>query len=105
VNLFPNTPSKCENLCGNGRFNPIVGEECDTGAATGVGCQSDCTVTAGWTCEIGAAYGPTPCHKCGNSIVEVTETCDIGGEDVGCVGCVLQAGYTCTDTACTSTAP
>ena len=63
--------------CGNGVFEPGIGEECDTVIDTSAdpdadGCTALCTIVAGFTC----AGEPSVCNNCGNGIVEGNEQCD-----------------------------
>lgn len=37
-------PSRCANLCGNGKLELHVGEQCDTGNTTSTGCSGGCVV-------------------------------------------------------------
>lgn len=41
-------PSVCTLLCGNGELD--TGEDCDGGSGGVTGCETDCTVTTGYTC-------------------------------------------------------
>ena len=87
--------------CGNGRWEPDLGEECDP--STGVpDCRSDCTklppptpvcgdgkVDPGETCDDGNTLNGDTCSsdcktdqgkvaQCGNGVIEGTEECDDG---------------------------
>jgi hypothetical protein len=51
TNAQVGTPSVCSNLCGNGQFNLIVGEECDNGETVDInnqrvvdGCDAECRI-------------------------------------------------------------
>ena len=65
------SPSVCTYNCGNGISN--VGEICDDGNVTnGDGCSNTWTVEAGWSW----AGFPSVCQKCGDGIIQGTETWD-----------------------------
>ncbi len=76
--------SDCEYFCGDGLYNPFLGEECDRGQDNGVSpseCLQDCTRT---TCGDGYLGGP--------------EGCDDGGNEAGdgcAADCVVESKWEC----------
>jgi cysteine-rich repeat protein len=114
----------CQVQCGNGITEE--GEECDDGnAASGDGCDVNCTVTAcgngivtaGEACDDGNAASGDGCRAdctvevCGDGIVDAGESCDDGNVAPGdccSTSCAFEAagspcaddGNLCTDDAC-----
>lgn len=55
------------------------GEECDDGnLVIGDGCSGGCKIEFGWACNL-TALNKSVCYQvCGNGIVTINETCDVG---------------------------
>ena len=92
--------------CGNGVFEPTIGEVCDDGNTfNGDGCNYFCQVEFGWVC-----LDNTKCRNlqdpqlkvyCGNGKQETKygEDCDDGNkiEGDGCNrACKIESGWSCT---------
>lgn len=84
-------------ICGNGLIED--GEECDDGRSTpapGDGCDADCLIEDGWTCD----GEPSGCSEvCGDGLVVGLEACDDENASIddGCAECQVEEGWTCED--------
>lgn len=93
---LPGKPCERLGTCGDGEV--LLTEPCDLGEknGTGVGCNKDCTVQAGFRCS---PWGCTKLPVCGNGQVETGEQCDDGNALAfdGCSArCQIEAPlYTC----------
>ena len=88
------SPRLCEVVCGDGLVSP--GELCDdANVANGDGCDSLCTIEAGYTCQ----GEPSVCETtCSDGIVAGAEECDDGNANSqdGCdSSCIIEAGFVC----------
>ncbi len=64
-----NKTSNCSQVCGNGIIT--FSEQCDDGnTKSGDGCNGTCQIEPGWNCS----GSPSVCQKCGNDIIEGTES-------------------------------
>lgn len=99
------TPKVVVPTCGNGIFEPSLGETCDDGNVNnGDGCSAWCKVEFGWVCPdykhcTDLRYSPVR-YYCGNGILEQQygEQCDDGNtlNTDGCSSeCKVETGWTC----------
>ena len=96
--------STCFKFCGDGKFQPQYGEECDDGNSKGGdGCTAHCKLNAGWQCK-GKRGTTQECERiCGNGRLNLGkgEECDTGvwqkkGKPDGCSGqCKILKGWHC----------
>ncbi|MCA9515865.1 MAG: DUF4215 domain-containing protein, partial [Myxococcales bacterium] len=94
-------PSVCVTRCGD---NVVAGDEaCDDGRAEQIaegaevrGCDGECRIVPGWSCDDGE---PSYCLPgCGDGLVQGVEACDDGNlaDDDGCsAGCTVEPGQVC----------
>jgi fibro-slime domain-containing protein len=93
------------SVCGDGRVDPKLKEECDDGNVAAMdGCSDTCTVEPGWACP----FPGLPCEaaKCGDGIRVGKEACDFGATATeGCdpTTCTVTPGYACDATSCHAT--
>ena len=86
--------------CGNGLVNPLL-DFCDDGnTMNGDGCNSNCEIEMGWTCETTSATMPSVCEMvgCGDGDVVSPEACDDDNtmDGDGCSAtCTVEAGWIC----------
>lgn len=90
------------SVCGDGRVDPMLAEECDDGNAAGMdGCSATCTLEPGWACP----FPGLPCEaaQCGDGILAGKERCDFGASPPdGCnaMTCTVDPGYACDASGC-----
>jgi len=97
--------TSCVAICGDGE--KVGAERCDDGnTVSGDGCSNTCAVDCGYNCSNpnGADQASVCAESCGDSVVTTSEACDDGNseEGDGCNGCVVEAGYACSNTLCRS---
>ena len=94
----PGPSMKTNSLCGNGYRE--WSEECDDGDLKGLdGCNSNCTITLGWSCQRADGTSSDTCFPgCGDGIWVANELCDDGNahNGDGCSSsCSIEAGWKC----------
>jgi fibro-slime domain-containing protein len=83
---------RCVAFCGDGFIVPYA-ENCDDGNAdSGDGCSSTCLTEPGFDCSSGVCVASV----CGNGIVEVGESCDLGDANGRFNGDATGCSKTCT---------
>jgi cysteine-rich repeat protein len=97
-----NTGETCERChqdccpsCGNGRMEPLLGEQCDSNDFGGKTCQSFCysggTIDCDAFCQVDLSGCTGDLPECGNGTAECGEQCD--GDDLRGKDCT-DLGYT-----------
>ncbi|CAI2359932.1 unnamed protein product [Moneuplotes crassus] len=88
------------SACGSGKcYTDPCGEECDDGNKdNGDGCDSDCKIESGYTCNCSTSSASICTKLCGNGSNNPGEQCDDDNETNGdgCdQNCSIESGYTC----------
>ncbi len=98
-------PAAKDPVCGDGRVDVDLKEECDDGNTTSSeGCSATCTLEPGWSCP----FPGVACEAaaCGDGILAGKEQCDFGMSPLaGCnaMTCTVDPGYACDTMACHAT--
>jgi fibro-slime domain-containing protein len=98
-------PDVEDPVCGDGRVDADLKEECDDGkVASGDGCSDTCLLEPGWACP----FPGLPCEAaaCGDGIVAGKEQCDFGmSPPAGCnaTTCTVDPGSACDAAGCHAT--
>jgi cysteine-rich repeat protein len=92
---------KTLSVCGNGYREWSDSEECDDGNTINQdGCNSNCTVTLGWSCNQVAGKSADTCFSgCGNGVLDGVEVCDDANlkKGDGCsISCMVESGWSCS---------
>jgi len=95
-------PSVCVDSCGNNKYEPHAGEQCDNGDSTSPdGCSNSCEIIPHWSCPINVEGQASVCQYvpyCGDGLTnQASETCDDANnvDNDGCTNCVIDRLYVC----------